>query len=105
MDDDKTVMRLHKEQKKHIERETKRNRDQDDRDPDNENNGGISMHRLSDKKKSARKAEDFGGNSNLASYDDKDALKSELIVTLVVGLDIELSSLYYCAQFIMHHEN
>ncbi|KAI3452368.1 hypothetical protein Pfo_009033 [Paulownia fortunei] len=78
MDDDKTVMKLHKEQKKHNERENRdrRNRDQDDRDPDTENNGDISMHRLSDKKKSARKVEDFGGNSNLASYDDKDALKS-----------------------------
>ncbi|KAK6155145.1 hypothetical protein DH2020_009393 [Rehmannia glutinosa] len=77
MDDDKTVMKLHKEQKKHTERENRdrRNRDQDDRDPDTENNGDISMHRLSDKRKSARKVEDFGG-TNLASFDDKDALKS-----------------------------
>ncbi|KAL0431680.1 UNVERIFIED_CONTAM: Paired amphipathic helix protein Sin3-like 2 [Sesamum radiatum] len=78
MDDDKTVVKLHKEQKKHIEKENrdKRNRDQDDRDPDTENNGEFSMHRLSDKRKSARKVEDFGGNLNLASCDDKDASKS-----------------------------
>ncbi|KAH6791103.1 SIN3-like 2 [Perilla frutescens var. frutescens] len=77
-DDDKTAVKLHKEQKKHSERENRdrRNRDQDDRDPDTENNGDISMHRLSDKRKSARKVEDFGGNSTLAPYDDKDALKS-----------------------------
>ncbi|KAL0395669.1 UNVERIFIED_CONTAM: Paired amphipathic helix protein Sin3-like 2 [Sesamum calycinum] len=63
MDDDKTVVKLHKEQKKHIEKESrdKRNRDQDDRDPETENNGEFSMHRLSDKRKSARKVEDFGG--------------------------------------------
>ncbi|KAG8384767.1 hypothetical protein BUALT_Bualt04G0152800 [Buddleja alternifolia] len=78
MDDDKTVMKLHKEQKRHTEKENrdKRHRDQNDRDPDNENNGDINMHRLSEKRKSARKVEDFGGNSNLASYDDKDTLKS-----------------------------
>ncbi|KAK6153046.1 hypothetical protein DH2020_012685 [Rehmannia glutinosa] len=76
MDDDKTVMKLHKEQKKHIEKENRdrKNRDHDDRYPDTENNG--DMHRPSDKRKSARKVEDFGGNSNLASYDDKDAWKS-----------------------------
>lgn len=79
MDDDKTVMKLHKEQKKHSEKENRdrRNRDQDERDPDTENNGDTSMHRLSEKTKSARKVEEFGGNSNFASYDDKDALKSE----------------------------
>ncbi|KAL7100797.1 hypothetical protein ACP275_08G017500 [Erythranthe tilingii] len=73
MDDDKTVTKLQRDQRKHIERENRRNRDQDDRDPDTENNGDISMLRHSDKKKSARKVEEFGGNSNL---DDKDALKS-----------------------------
>ncbi|PIN14518.1 Histone deacetylase complex, SIN3 component [Handroanthus impetiginosus] len=78
MDDDKTVMKLHKEQKRHTERENrdKRTRDLDEREHDIENNGDISMHRLSDKRKSARKVEDFGGGSNLASYDDKDASKS-----------------------------
>ncbi|KAK4409899.1 Paired amphipathic helix protein Sin3-like 2 [Sesamum angolense] len=80
MDDDKTVVKLHKEQKKHIEKENrdKRNRDQDDRDPETENNGEFSMHRLSDKRKSARKVEDFGGNLNLASCDDKDASKRQV---------------------------
>lgn len=72
------MSRLHKEQKKRAERENRerRNRDQDYREPENENNGDISMHRLADKRKSARKVEDFGGNT--ISTDDKDALKSEL---------------------------
>ncbi|XP_047958296.1 paired amphipathic helix protein Sin3-like 2 isoform X1 [Salvia hispanica] len=76
-DDDKTVMKLHKE-KKHSDRENRdrRNRDQDDRDPDHENNGDISMQRHSEKRKSARKVEDSGGNSTLGPYDDKDAVKS-----------------------------
>ncbi|XP_027075364.2 paired amphipathic helix protein Sin3-like 2 isoform X2 [Coffea arabica] len=77
-DDDKTMVRLHKEQKKRAERENRerRNRDQDYREPDNENNGDISMHRLTEKRKSARKVEDFGGNTVSASYDDKDSLKT-----------------------------
>ena len=73
-------MKLHKE-KKHSDRENRdrRNRDQDDRDPDHENNGDISMQRHSEKRKSARKVEDSGGNSTLGPYDDKDAVKSELM--------------------------
>ncbi|CAA2967038.1 paired amphipathic helix Sin3-like 2 isoform X2 [Olea europaea subsp. europaea] len=78
LDDDKTVMKLHKEQRKRAEKENKDRGycDQDDREPDNENDGDTSMHRLSEKRKSSRKFDDFGGNSNLASYDDKDAFKS-----------------------------
>ncbi|KAL3640139.1 hypothetical protein CASFOL_015107 [Castilleja foliolosa] len=67
VDDDKIVMKLHKEQKKHSERDNR------DKSHDNENN---SMHRSSEKRKPARKVEDFGGSSNLASIDDKDAWKS-----------------------------
>lgn len=76
MEDDKTVMRLHKELKKHTDRDRK-HRDHDDRDPGAENNGEATMHRHSEKRKSARKMED----STLASYDDKDASKGELPVT------------------------
>ncbi|KAL3526467.1 hypothetical protein ACH5RR_011123 [Cinchona calisaya] len=74
-DDDKTMVRLHKEQKKRAERENKerRNRDQDYREHDN---GDIGMLRLSEKRKSARKVDDFGGNAASASYDDKDSLKT-----------------------------
>ncbi|KAL6507331.1 hypothetical protein OROGR_023526 [Orobanche gracilis] len=74
-DDDKTVMKLHKEHKKHAERETRDNRknhDQDDRDHENENKSDI---RSSEKRKFSRKVEELGGNSNLVSYDDKDAWK------------------------------
>lgn len=79
LDDDKTVRKLHKEQKKRVEKENRdmRNRDQDDREPDSGNSGDISKLRLSDRKKSAQKVEDLGGNSNLASNDDNDAWKSE----------------------------
>lgn len=78
MEDDKKVTRLHKELKKHTDRERK-HRDHDDRDPDSENNGEATTHRLSEKRKSARKMED----STLASYDDKDASKGELLITTV----------------------
>lgn len=60
---------MHKELKKYSEKENKdrKNRDPDDRDPDIENNEDATMHRPSEKRKSARK--DYG--------DDKDASKSE----------------------------
>ncbi|XP_069149571.1 paired amphipathic helix protein Sin3-like 2 isoform X6 [Solanum lycopersicum] len=73
MEDDKTMMKLHKEQKRRAEKENRdrRGRDQDYREPDNENNGDLSMHRSTDKRKSARRVEEFGG-----TYDDKDGVKN-----------------------------
>ncbi|XP_055805599.1 paired amphipathic helix protein Sin3-like 2 isoform X2 [Solanum dulcamara] len=73
MDDDKTMMKLHKEQKRRAEKENRdrRGRDQDYREPENENNGDLSMHRIADKRKSARRVEEFGG-----TYDDKDGVKN-----------------------------
>lgn len=65
MDDDKTTMRLHKDQRK---KDTRRTRDQDFKESDID-------HRI-EKRKSARKVEDFGVHSGVAPYDDKDALKS-----------------------------
>ncbi|CAK9162852.1 unnamed protein product [Ilex paraguariensis] len=78
LDDDKTMMKLQKEQRRRAEKENRdrRNRDQDYREPEHDNNRDMSMHCLSDKRKSARKLVDYGVNPNLASYDDKDALKS-----------------------------
>ncbi|XP_023760329.1 paired amphipathic helix protein Sin3-like 2 [Lactuca sativa] len=75
MEDDKTMMKLHKEQRKRSEKEIRdrRNRDQDFKEPDIDAN--RDMKHL-EKRKSARKVEDFGVNSGLAPYDDKDALKS-----------------------------
>ncbi|XP_022005412.1 paired amphipathic helix protein Sin3-like 2 isoform X1 [Helianthus annuus] len=71
--DDKTMMKLHKEQRKRAEKESRdrRNNDQDYKDPDLDSN----RDRL-EKRKSARKVEDFGVHSGSAPYDDKDALKS-----------------------------
>ncbi|KAK1410142.1 hypothetical protein QVD17_36676 [Tagetes erecta] len=71
--DDKTTVKLHKEQRKRSEKESRdrRSNDHDYKDPDLDSN----RERL-EKRKSARKAEDFGVHSGLAPYDDKDALKS-----------------------------
>ncbi|KAK2998671.1 hypothetical protein RJ639_022795, partial [Escallonia herrerae] len=78
LDDDKTMIKLHKEQKKRAERENRdrRNRDQDYREPEHDNHRDVNMHRLAEKRKSARKVDDFGMNPGLASYNDKDAVKS-----------------------------
>lgn len=81
MDNDKTMMKLHKEQKRRAEKENRdrRGRDQDYREPDNENNGDLSMHRSTDKRKSSRRIEEFGG-----TYDDKDGVKSECMVRILI---------------------
>lgn len=73
------MMKLHKEQRRRAEKESRdrRNRDQDYREPEHDNNRDMGMHRLSEKRKSARKVDDFGANTILAPYSDKDSLKSE----------------------------
>ncbi|GLT33331.1 hypothetical protein SLA2020_079300 [Shorea laevis] len=78
LDDDKAMMKMQKEQRKRVERDNRdrRTRDQDDREPEHDNNRDFNLHRFPEKRKSARKIEGFGVNSNYASYDDKDTLKS-----------------------------
>ncbi|KAF3625274.1 Paired amphipathic helix protein Sin3-like 1 [Capsicum annuum] len=73
LDDEKTMMKFHKEQKRRAEKESRdrRTHDQDYKEPDNENNEDLSMKRHIDKRKSARKVEEFGG-----PHEDKDALKN-----------------------------
>ncbi|GMP29098.1 hypothetical protein CsSME_00004361 [Camellia sinensis var. sinensis] len=78
MDDDKTMMKMQKDQRKRAEKENRdrRNRDQDYKESENDSNRDFSMQRLNEKRKSARKVEDFGVNPVVASFDDKDALRS-----------------------------
>lgn len=84
LDDDKAAVKLHKEQKRRIEKESRdrRNRDQDDREPSHENNRDFNLQRLPERRKSSRKVEGFGADPILASCDDKDALKSEFMMLL-----------------------
>jgi len=72
-------MKLHKEQRKRSEKESRdrRNSDQDYKETDLDTN--RDMHRI-EKRKSACKVEDFGVHSGVAPYGDKDALKSESIL-------------------------
>ncbi|KAI3722352.1 hypothetical protein L2E82_33388 [Cichorium intybus] len=64
--DDKSMMKLHKDQRK-----------KDNRDRRNSDDPDLESHRDRDiKRKSARKVEDFGVHSGSAPFDDKDALKS-----------------------------
>ncbi|XP_048229904.1 paired amphipathic helix protein Sin3-like 2 isoform X1 [Ricinus communis] len=78
LDEDKTMAKMHKEQRKRAEKENRdrRNRDDDDREPEHDSNKDFSLQRFPDKRKSGRKGEGFGMNSNISSYDDKDNLKS-----------------------------
>ncbi|GLT35432.1 hypothetical protein SLA2020_098860 [Shorea laevis] len=77
LDDDKAMVKMQKEQRKRMERDNRdrKPRDQDDREPEHDNRD-LSLHRLPEKRKSARKIEGFGVNSNFASCDEKDTLKS-----------------------------
>lgn len=68
IDDDKTMIKLHKEHKKSVEKD-----DRHRRHPDHD------MHRPSEKRKSARKVDNFGGDSVLGPYDDKDGLRSKFV--------------------------
>lgn len=78
LEDNKTMIKLHKEQKKRGDKDImdRSNREKEYRDPDHD------MHRLSEKRKSARKVENFGGDPVPSPYDDKDALRSELKLLL-----------------------
>lgn len=80
LDDDKAI-KVHKEHRKRAEKDNRdrRNRDHDDREPENDNNRDFNLQRF-DKKKSAKKAEGFGANTNFTSYDDKDSFKSEFVI-------------------------
>lgn len=73
------MMKVHKEQRKHAEKENRdrRNREQDDREPEHDSNRDFSLQCFSDKRKSGRKVEGFGMHSNVSPYDDKDNLKSK----------------------------
>ncbi|GJS76879.1 paired amphipathic helix protein Sin3-like protein 2 isoform X1 [Tanacetum coccineum] len=82
--DDKSMMKLHKDQRKRAEKDSRdrRNNDQDYKDFDLDSNRDIN--RL-EKRKSARKVEDFGVQSGSVPCDDKDAIKSEYMLRLLVG--------------------
>ncbi|CAK7328041.1 unnamed protein product [Dovyalis caffra] len=77
MEDDKAMMKVLKEQRKRGEKENRdrRIRDQDDREPEHDSSRDFSLQPFPDKRKSSQKAEGFG-NSNFASYDDRDNIKS-----------------------------
>lgn len=93
------VMKLQKEQRKHAEKENnRRNHDQDDRETEHDNHRDFNSQRFSDKKKPSRKVEGFGANSNFASYDDKDSLKSELIMLF----DAPSADVYSLKRFLVY---
>lgn len=74
------MIKLHKEQRRRSEKDNRdrRNRDQDFRDPED-------MHRLSERRKSSRKVDGFGGDHFSGPYDDKDALKSECLLIILTS--------------------
>ena len=72
---------MQKDQRKRAEKDSRerRNRDQNYRESELDSNRDFSMLRIHDKRKSARKVEDFGVTTVVPPYDDKDTLRSELV--------------------------
>ncbi|MBA0714762.1 hypothetical protein Golax_013718 [Gossypium laxum] len=70
LDDDKTMMKMQKEQRKRLEKENRDRRTRDLDDPKHDNNRDFNLQRIHDKKRYGRKIEGF------ASYDDRDTFKS-----------------------------
>ncbi|XP_047314701.1 paired amphipathic helix protein Sin3-like 2 isoform X2 [Impatiens glandulifera] len=75
--DDKTIIKNQKDPKKRAEKESKerRNHDQDYKETEHNSNRDFIMQR-NDKPKKNPKFEDVGTSSVMASYDDKNALRS-----------------------------
>jgi len=73
LDDDKTMMNFHKEQRKRESRD-RRMRDHDDREHDLDNSRDLNSQRFADKKKSVKKAEGY----DFAGHDDKEGLKRKI---------------------------
>lgn len=77
MEDDKGMVKVHKEQRKRADKENwdRRIHDQDDREPEHDSSRDFSLQPFLEKRNSSQKVEGFG-NSNFACYDDKDNIKS-----------------------------
>ncbi|XP_012568099.1 paired amphipathic helix protein Sin3-like 2 isoform X2 [Cicer arietinum] len=70
LDDDKTMMNMHKEQRKREIRD-RRIRDHAERDPDLDNSRDLNSQRFPDKKKSVKKSEGYGMYSQAFSFCEK----------------------------------
>lgn len=83
MEDDKGMVKVHKEQRKRADKENwdRRIHDQDDRGPEHDSSRDFSLQPFLEKRNSSQKVEGFG-NSNFACYDDKDNIKSESLMPL-----------------------
>ena len=56
----------------------------DYRESEHDSNRDFNIQHLNDKRKSARKVEDFGANPVGASYEHKDTLRSELVIFFMI---------------------
>ncbi|KAI4347649.1 hypothetical protein L6164_008441 [Bauhinia variegata] len=74
LDDDKAMIKVHRDPRKRVEKERKDRRihDQDEREPDHD----INMQHSPEKKKCVKKAEGFGLTTDFTSHEEKDNLKS-----------------------------
>ncbi|XP_039159223.1 paired amphipathic helix protein Sin3-like 2 isoform X2 [Eucalyptus grandis] len=74
LDDDKAMIKVQKDQRKRFEKDNRdrRNREVDDRESEHDTSRDFNSQRFPDKRKSARKVENYG----MTSCEDRDALKS-----------------------------
>lgn len=76
LNDDKTMVKMQREQRKRLDKENRarRGRDLDDREAEQDN-----LHHFPEKRKSSRRAEGLEAYAGSASHSEKDNLKSKLI--------------------------
>ncbi|KHG02736.1 Paired amphipathic helix protein Sin3-like 2 [Gossypium arboreum] len=70
LDDDKDILKMQKDQRKHVEKDSRDRRTREHDDPEHDNNRDFNLQRFPDKKRSGRKIEGF------ASNDERDTFKS-----------------------------
>lgn len=73
LDDDKDILKMQKDQRKRVEKDSRDRRTREHDDPEHDNNRDFNLQRFPDKKRLGRKIEGF------ASNDERDTFKSESI--------------------------
>lgn len=92
LNDDKTMVKMQREQRKRVDKENRarRGRDLDDREAEQDN-----LHHFTERRKSSRRAEGLEAYSGSASHSEKDNLKSKLTPALVPNIILLLQERIY----------
>ncbi|PPS02262.1 hypothetical protein GOBAR_AA18401 [Gossypium barbadense] len=74
LDDDKDILKMQKDQRKHVEKDSRDRRTREHDDPEHDNNRDFNLQRFPDKKRSGRKIEGFASNDERDTFKTNSAL-------------------------------